>query len=166
MENKFNKKSLNPIINKNSSILILGSLPSDKSIEMKQYYGNPTNQFWFIMYSIFSNIESIPKSYEDKVEFLHKNNIALWDVFSHATRENSADANITNTEFNNVKQLLKEYPNIKKILLNGKAAESGFEKYAKENNIKCEYEYVPSSSGANAIKRSEKVECWKKAIEK
>ena len=164
MKNKFVKKSLSPIINENSNILILGSLPSDKSIEAEKYYDNPTNHFWFIIYAIFSNAENIPKTYDDKIKFLHENHIALWDVFHHATRENSADENITDENFNDIKNLLAKYNNIKKILLNGKTAQKGFEKYVIENNINCKYEYVPSSSGANAINRSDKIECWKKAI--
>ena len=44
MKNASIKKSFKPIINKNSQILILGSLPSDKSIALSEYYGNKTNQ--------------------------------------------------------------------------------------------------------------------------
>ena len=167
MENKFVKKSLPAIVNENSNILILGSLPSDTSIQAKEYYHNPTNQFWKIIYSIFSKYnEDVPKAYANKIKFLHENNIALWDVYSHATRENSADTNITDGKFNNIKTLLANYPNIKKILLNGKTAQKGFEKYIVENNIDCEYEYVPSSSSAHAINHLEKIECWKKALNK
>ena len=43
MENTSIKKSFAPIINKSSQILILGSLPSDKSIALNEYYGNKTN---------------------------------------------------------------------------------------------------------------------------
>ena len=53
MENKILKKSFEPIINDKSKILILGSLPSDKSIIANEYYGNKTNQFWDIISLIF-----------------------------------------------------------------------------------------------------------------
>ena len=165
MENKIVKESLPPIINENSNILILGSLPSDNSIESKKYYNNPTNQFWKILYSIFDKKEDVSISYDKKILFLHEHHIALWDVYSHATRENSADENIKDSVFNNIEKLLIENPTIKKILLNGDTAKVGFEKYIKEKNINCKYEYVPSSSSANAkYLLSKKVECWKKAI--
>jgi len=164
MENKFIKQSLPAIANKHSKILILGSLPGDKSIKEKEYYYNPSNQFWKIIYSIFGKKEDVPQLYEEKIKFLYEHDIALWDVYSHAERKNSADENITAEEFNNIKTLLINYPTIKKILLNGKKAQKGFEKYIVENDIDCEYEYVPSSSSAHAINHLEKVECWKKAI--
>ena len=53
MENKMFKKSFKPIINNKSKILILGSLPSDKSIIANEYYGNKTNQFWDILSLVF-----------------------------------------------------------------------------------------------------------------
>ena len=49
------KNSLLPVIDSDSNILILGSLPSDKSIEKSEYYGNKTNQFWNIITLIFNN---------------------------------------------------------------------------------------------------------------
>ena len=55
MENTSIKKSFAPIINKSLQILILGSLPSDKSIALNEYYGNKTNQFWNIISLIFEN---------------------------------------------------------------------------------------------------------------
>ena len=49
------KEGLAPWISKNSKILVLGTLPGDKSIKAQAYYQNPTNQFWTIMHSIFGS---------------------------------------------------------------------------------------------------------------
>ena len=74
--------SFEPIINKESEILILGSLPSIISLREKQYYANPRNHFWKILYSVFNS--EISYDYNARKEFLLKNKIALWDVIGLA----------------------------------------------------------------------------------
>ena len=41
--------SFPPIIKKDSKILILGSIPGIRSLEMQQYYAHPQNKFWKII---------------------------------------------------------------------------------------------------------------------
>lgn len=130
------KNSFEPIIDNNSKILILGSLPSDKSIEKYEYYGNKTNQFWNIISMCFDGEKINFNNYDEKIAYLHEHHIALWDVYSRANRKGSLDSNIKN-----------------------------FEKYLKLNNFDFDYNYVPSSSSLNAsLKFEEKVLIWKKII--
>ena len=165
MEYKNIKKGLEPIISINSKILILGSLPSDKSIIANEYYGNKNNQFWDIISLIFENKKINFNNYNEKIQFLNKYNIALWDVYCLAERKGSLDTDIKNGKFNNIEDLLIKYSNIKTILTNGRTSEKGFKKYVKNNEINCDYKYVPSSSSANTkYSLWEKVECWKKAM--
>jgi len=165
MENRLLKKSLLPIINENSKILILGSLPSDKSILANEYYRNEKNQFWNILSLIFNQEKIEFKNYNEKVDFLNKYCIALWDVYHLAERKGSLDANIKNIKFNNIKELMNKYKNIKIILVNGKEAEKAFKQYLKQEHIQCDYKYVPSSSSANTqYNVIQKADLWKKAI--
>lgn len=165
MEKEDLKKSFEPIASGNSKILILGSLPSDKSIIENEYYGNKTNQFWDIISLIFENTKIDFKSYEEKIEFLHKHCVALWDVYCSAERIGSLDTNIQNGEFNNIKEFLNEHKNITTVLVNGKEAENGFKQYLKMENIQCDYKYVLSSCSTNTkYTVTEKAELWKKAI--
>ena len=165
MLDNFIKNSFEPIIDKNSKILILGSLPSDKSIEKSEYYGNKTNQFWNIISICFDGIKINFNSYNEKISYLHKHHIALWDIYSKANRKGSLDSNIQNGYFNDIIGLLKIYPNITKIVTNGRASQKGLEKYYKINNHSFPYEYVPSSSMLNAsFSLEEKINVWKKAI--
>lgn len=77
MKNESIKKALDPIVNANSRILILGSLPSDKSIIQNEYYGNKNNQFWDIISMVFENEKIKFKDYNEKIKFLNKHCIAL-----------------------------------------------------------------------------------------
>ena len=43
------KHTFEPVFDKDSEILILGTLPSAKSREVDFYYGNPQNRFWKII---------------------------------------------------------------------------------------------------------------------
>lgn len=51
---------LKPIYNKDSKILILGTMPSVKSRENNMYYAHPKNRFWLVLSQIFN--EPIPSS--------------------------------------------------------------------------------------------------------
>ena len=44
--------TFDPIYNKDSKILILGSFPSVKSRETDFYYGHPQNRFWKVLASV------------------------------------------------------------------------------------------------------------------
>ncbi|MBQ9246446.1 DNA-deoxyinosine glycosylase [bacterium] len=156
-------KSFAPIINKNSKILILGSMPGIKSLEAVQYYAHPQNRFWKIM-SVYCNYQNLEKeNYKIKTSVLLKNNIALWDVIQSCTREGSLDTNIQNVKPNNIIGLIKKYPGIKKILCNGTKS---YELFVKNNkNIEVPIIKVPSTSPANAKYSFEKLKDeWINAI--
>ncbi|MBE6156074.1 MAG: DNA-deoxyinosine glycosylase [Firmicutes bacterium] len=158
------KKGLKPIIDKNSRTLILGSLPGNQSILNQKYYDNKTNHFWKLISFVFENRYIDFIDYNDKLKFLEKHHIALWDVIKCADREGSLDSNIKNEEYNDLKNLLTN-SHIKRIYVNGRKAENSLKKYLKINNLKIDYKYLPSSSSLNAkYSVSEKAKEWKKIM--
>ncbi|MEZ4357508.1 MAG: DNA-deoxyinosine glycosylase [Eubacteriales bacterium] len=132
-----------PIIDSTSKILILGSMPSVKSIEKREYYANPLNRFWKVIFSLFD--EELTLDYDKKIDFLHKNHIALFDVINSCLRNGSLDLNIREYELNDILGLLKSYPAISLIVLNGSTAAKLFEKNFKDK-VSIPYIKLPSTS--------------------
>ena len=154
---------LEPIYDKNSKILILGSLPGVSSIKNKEYYYSPANHFWTILKSIYKE-DIIFNSYNDKLDFLKRHNIAVWDVIKCADREGSLDSKIKNEVYNDLISLIKN-SNIQKIFINGQKAEKSLKKYMKENNVIISYELLPSSSLVNTkYSLNEKIDIWRKKM--
>ena len=135
-----------PYINKDSRVLILGSIPSLKSREYGFYYMHKQNRFWKVISDIFD--DKFPDSLSDKKEFLRKNKIALWDVLESCDIEGSSDSSIKNPKVNDIKSLILG-TDIKYIFVTGKKALDLYNKYC-FNSVGIEAIYLPSTSGANA----------------
>jgi len=141
-------KSFSPIIYSDTKILIFGSLPGKKSLEIQQYYGHARNRIWKILSHLTGS--DVPVTYQQKKELLYKNKIGLWDVAHSAHREGSLDSNIKDESPNDIESLLDNYSSIKVIGFNGKKSEKMFYKYFTE---KTDIKYVPlpSTSPANMV---------------
>ncbi|WP_264538096.1 DNA-deoxyinosine glycosylase [Flavobacterium sp. N1736] len=151
--------SFAPITSNNANILILGTMPGTKSLELNQYYGHKQNNFWKFMFAILN--ENFSEDYETKKALLQKNKIALWDVLQFCDRIGSLDSAIKNEIANDFETYLENHPNIKTILFNGQKAAAFFKKYV---HLKKEYQLItlPSSSPANASQTFQtKLEEWK-----
>ena len=56
---------LNPIYDSNSTVLILGTMPSIQSREKNFYYAHPKNRFWETLSNVYN--EPIGNSKEEKI---------------------------------------------------------------------------------------------------
>lgn len=152
--------SFPPIVDEQSKILILGSMPGQKSLEKNEYYANPQNQFWKLMFHIFN--ESFSTDYSTKKNLLKRNKIALWDTIESCERKGSLDSNIKNETQNSITDLLSQYPNIKYIICNGqKAYKNVARQLGKYPNI----HLMHSTSPAHTIKFEEKLAQWQKILD-
>ena len=157
------KSGFAPVIDKNTEILILGSLPSDISILKGEYYANPQNQFWKIIFTIFNNGVPIV-DYKEKLALLLKNKIGLWDVLTEAIRPGSLVSNIKQEVLNDFSGLFTDYPKIRLLAINGDKA---FNLYLKKRAGLPQKELVrlTSSSPANTSKNVLlKVKEWQVAL--
>ena len=67
-----------PIAAADAGVLILGSLPSQLSLQKQEYYGNPQNAFWRVMGELFDAGPELP--YAERADRLVRSGIAVWDV--------------------------------------------------------------------------------------
>ena len=72
---------LDPIVFKDSRVLILGSMPSVISLKKQMYYANKTNRFWKVLEAIYQE--------NDKIKLLKTSHIALWDICNGRTNQNT-----------------------------------------------------------------------------
>ena len=159
-ENGFRIKSFKPVIDKNSRVLILGSMPGNESLRLRQYYAHPRNLFWPLIYNIFGCEPQ--DDYDLRISFLMKKGIALWDVYKSCTRNGSLDNNIRNEELNDVAGLIKSHPGINVVFCNGGEAEKQFRtNILNKLNRPILYKRLYSTSPANAsIPFQKKYDNW------
>ncbi|GGP01598.1 DNA-deoxyinosine glycosylase [Cloacibacterium rupense] len=156
--------SFPPIINKDSKILILGSIPGVKSLEMQQYYAHPQNKFWKIICEIFN--EDFTIDYTERIKILEKHYIALWDVIDSCERKGSLDSEIRNEEANKIEELLQNFPNIKAVFCNGQKSHKNLIKILGKN-FRLPIVVLPSTSPAYAgLSYFEKLKSWFIILEK
>lgn len=115
------KHGLAPVMDENSRIVILGTLPGDESLRQQQYYADPSNQFWDLLAGAFG--APVGKNYEERLTFLADRGVALWDVLEHAERAGSTDSAITDPKPNNFDDLFAEFPGLVRVAFNGTKAE-------------------------------------------
>lgn len=140
------KTSFDPISNPDATILILGTMPGDKSLELGEYYGHSRNKFWKII-STITNYD-LPLTYSAKKELLLKSKIGIWDVVHKANRKGSLDHAIQDEEPNDLDGFIARHKNLNVIGFNGAKSQALFEKYFdRKSGIK--YVSLPSTSPAN-----------------
>ena len=158
-------KSFNYVASESALILILGSMPGIESLNQQQYYAHPRNLFWEFMGEMFDFDEALP--YQDRLNLLKHNKIALWDVVSECRRKGSLDSNIdiSSTEVNDFSLFFKRYTRIHAVFFNGRKSEELFNRFVIKPlpplPISLNYYSIPSSSPANAsMNKQIKFEKW------
>ena len=145
-------------VDSNTKILILGTMPGIASLTKQEYYGNPRNHFWRIMYTLFDTLP-VSDSFEEKIQLLQKNKIGLWDVLENCERKGSLDIHIKNHKENDFEMLFKQYPEIHTIVFNGKESHKYFiKKFGQIEGIT--YYVMPSTSPANTMSFENKLKIW------
>ena len=147
-----------PLYDENSKILILGSFPSVKSRETAFFYGHPQNRFWRTLAGVLS--ETVPKTVEEKKDFLHRNHIAVWDVIGSCEIIGSSDSSIRNVVPNDIAVILHG-ADIRQIYCNGAKSHEYFCRY-QEKKFGRKAVKLPSTSPANAAFSLDRLmEQWK-----
>lgn len=153
-----------PIAAADARILILGSLPGQRSLAQQEYYAHPQNAFWRVM----ADLNGISGPYDARCAGLLEHRIALWDVLKGSVRPGSMDADIREQTAvaNPFKDFMGEHPSIRRILFNGKKSESLFRKLVPiEGLVEVRLIGLPSTSPAYAaMPYDKKLSAWRDAL--
>lgn len=162
--------SFPPQVGAGCRVLVLGTVPSLKSLEMRQSYAHPQNLFWPFMSALYDAGPELP--YAERIARLHAAGVGIWDVLKHCERPGSLDSSIlvASEVPNDIPALLETHPTIEAIALNGAKAQAVFARrigpaIAAERLERIALLALPSTSPANAsIPRAEKLERWRELL--
>jgi hypoxanthine-DNA glycosylase len=155
-----------PIARADARVLILGSLPGEASLRVREYYAHPRNAFWKIMHEIVG----ATGDYAARCRSLQHRRIAVWDVLSSSVRRGSLDADIdiSSAEPNGFERFLAGHPHIRLVCFNGRKAQQMFERWVRPavSEYRLEFALLPSTSPAHAsLTLAEKLDIWRGIIE-
>ncbi|HIS69034.1 MAG TPA: DNA-deoxyinosine glycosylase [Candidatus Gallacutalibacter stercoravium] len=152
--------SFPPIEPTDCRVLILGTMPSVQSLQKKQYYGHPRNQFWPLLFALWGL--QAPPAYSQRVAFLYEKRIALWDVLQSCDRQGSLDSSITRPAPNDLAGLIRRHPTLQGVCFNSANAAAFFRRLVGETPKQPAYWIaLPSSSPARAMRFADKLEQWR-----
>lgn len=145
MEAGFVTHEFDAFFDKDSRVLILGTIPSPKSREQGFYYGHPQNRFWKVLADVLG--EEFPQTVEERKRFLKRNHIALWDVLESCEIKGASDVSIRNARPNDMNEILQK-TKIQAIFVAGTKAAQLYKKLCLPT---CGVEAIqlPSTSPAN-----------------
>ena len=149
-----------PLHGDNPHTLILGTFPSPLSREKGEYYGNPRNQFWRLIFGVFDEPFENP-DYNAKKLVIFANGIALCDVIIECEPDGALDSGIRNPIYRTELPDFIAKIGISKVFFNGNNAYQFYRRRIGQID-KC---VLPSSSPANASMRfEEKLRHWKEGL--
>ena len=141
------KRAFPPVTNANTRLLILGSLPGERSLAAGRYYAHQQNAFWHLTGTVLDeDLAAMP--YESRLERLLARGVGLWDIIETAQRPGSLDSAIKNAEVRDLPALDTSLPALQAMAFNGtNSAEIGMKAMAGSDLALLR---LPSSSAAHA----------------
>ncbi|MEG2963369.1 MAG: DNA-deoxyinosine glycosylase [Janthinobacterium sp.] len=153
------KRCFDPVVDANTRVLILGSLPGEKSLAHSQYYAHPQNKFWMLVGAVLGvDLASLP--YDSRLATLLAHGVGLWDVVAKAQRAGSLDSNIRARDDNDLVALAASLPRLHTIAFNGGTAAKLGIKVLGEHARRYRIVSLPSSSPAHTLAYAQKLHAW------
>lgn len=150
------KASFAPVVDTDTRILILGSLPGDASLAAAQYYAHPRNQFWRLLGAVAgSELAALP--YPQRLAAMQALGVGLWDVVAEATRRGSLDSDIRDARANPLAALVATLPALQLVAFNGQTAGKAAPTLA---GCVVDVLVLPSSSPAHTLAFDKKLQEW------
>lgn len=154
------KRCFPPVVDGETRVLILGSLPGEVSLAQSRYYAHPQNRFWRLVGDTIG-VPLVDLDYAVRLQTLLQHRIGLWDVVAQARRVGSLDSRIRDHANNDLHALIDTLPNLSAIAFNGGTAEKIGAKALGERADRYRLVRLPSSSPAYAaMPYDAKLQAW------
>ena len=162
MQKRHVKHPFGPVITNEARILILGSVPSLKSVHFGFYYMHPQNRFWKMLGALLGEqLYDAPIS--DRARILNERGVALYDSVEECDIEGSSDSAISNVVPADLPALLSG-TKITRVFCNGNASYLYAVKFHPQ--LADIITKLPSTSPANAAFSFERLcDEWKVILE-
>ncbi len=106
-------QGLPPLVGPGTRVLVLGSFPSVKSLQLQQYYAHPQNHFWRIVQALWPDAPwPDDQNYARRCQCLLAQGVGVWDVYAECEREGSLDSAIRHAQLNDFPALLQRCPHL------------------------------------------------------
>jgi double-stranded uracil-DNA glycosylase len=158
-----------PVAARDAEVLVLGSLPGERSIAMQQYYAQERNAFWRIMGDLCGAEPRL--AYAARLKRLCASGIALWDVLAAGERRGSLDSAIVTSTIavNDFHAFFGAHARIRLICFNGRTAENLYRRRVLPTlpaaAAGTPSRLLPSTSPAHAARSYEqKLALWSEAL--
>ncbi|MBC8731040.1 DNA-deoxyinosine glycosylase [Paraburkholderia sp. UCT2] len=156
------KRCFAPVVDADTRVLILGSLPGEVSLAHGQYYAHPQNKFWLLVGEAIER-DLVGMDYSTRLETLLEHHIGLWDVVAEARRAGSLDSRIRDHASNDLIALIDTLPKLATIAFNGGTAAKIGMKALGERAEQYRLVRLPSSSPAHAsVSYAQKLDIWRR----
>ena len=153
---------LPPQVDARARLVVLGSFPGVRSLQLQQYYGHPSNQFWTIVGALWG-LDLARAPYERRLDEAARRGLGLWDVYVACERSGSLDSAIRHGEPGDVEQLLLWAPGLQAIVHNGAASARAMDR---TRALGVRVYQLPSTSAAHARWSLErKLAAWRAVFE-
>jgi hypoxanthine-DNA glycosylase len=153
-------KALPPVADERTRLLILGSLPSAKSLAIGEYYGNPRNQFWSLIGGVLDVPAFASRPYAERLATLRRRGIGLWDAIAEACRQGSLDAALRDVVPADLTGLADRLPQLRVIAFNGQRSEQLAIRHHPGLAARYTLLRLPQSSPARAMPAGAKAAAW------
>jgi len=153
------KRCLDPVVDTQTRLLVLGTLPGERSLAQQEYYGNRQNCFWKLISEVI-RLDLVPLDYTSRLQALRAAGIGLWDVVAEADREGSLDHRIRHHLGNDLIALTGRLPRLTAVAFNGGTAGRLGLKILGEHASRYQIIRLPSSSPAYTLAYAEKLIAW------
>ena len=153
------KHSFPPVVDARTRLLVLGSLPGERSLAERRYYAHPQNQFWALMAAVTGrDLPALP--YDDRLAALIESRIGLWDVVASARRAGSTDAALEDIEPHDIAALASTLPQLRAIAFNGGTALRHGLRQLGPATERFKIVALPSSSPLHTVGLAAKLPAW------